>query len=448
MSVKEEGIRRLIYTFWEDSLENVKERIRDYSFVTQDFVNDIVGLRRSGKTYTMFYVVKLFEKEFGREQFVYLNCEHRSVYPLKLEDLNYLITFIHQQGLLKKKVFLLLDEVQAVKGWEVFVKSVHDEFNGKIKIIVSGSVKSLLSKEYGRLLSGRHLTVKNFPLSFREFLMFKGMGETFRITEEREAKIRRFSEEYIKFGGLPKFVLTGERQYLEEVLNDIIERDVKGRVDLRKREVVDDMAALLMERVSSYISFIKLRNILREKGYRVSTDLIIRYASIFSDVFLFHFLPVFSTKYSSIVKGNKKVYVADNGFISIFPLKISENIGKLMENTVFTELLKRGLDTYKNLFYYKDSQQNEVDFVVKKGERVEQLIQVTYASGKDEVEKREISSLVKAGNTLKCENLHVITWNYEDTLKFEGKSVRFTPLWKWLLEREWRPRNATDTASR
>jgi predicted AAA+ superfamily ATPase len=436
MSTKEEGIRRLVYSFWEDSLENVKERVRDYSFVNQDFVNDIVGLRRSGKTYLMFYIVKLFENEFGREQFVYLNCEHRSIYPLKLEDLNYLIAFIHQEGLLKKKVFLFLDEVQTVNGWEVFVKSVYDEFNGKIKTIISGSVKSLLSKEYGRLLSGRHLTVRNFPLSFKEFLKFKGIEETDRITEEREAKIKKLSEEYIKFGSLPKFVLSGEKQYLEEALNDIIERDIKSRVNLRKKDVVDDLATLLMERVSSYISFTKLKNILNSKGYRISTDLVIRYTSTFSDVFLFYFLPVFSAKYSSIIKSNKKVYVADNGFISVFPLKVSENFGKLMENVVFVEFLKRGLDVSKNLFYFKDNQQNEVDFIVKRGSEVEQLVQVTYASGEDEVERREINSLIKASNLLKCSNLLVITWSYEDRVEVENKKINFLPLWKWLLMKD------------
>ncbi|MEM0172724.1 MAG: ATP-binding protein [Thermoproteota archaeon] len=316
---------------------------------------------------------------------------------------------------------MLLDEVQTVKGWEVFVKSVYDEFNGKIKIIISGSVKSLLSKEYGRLLSGRHLTIRNFPLSFKEFLKFKGIKETNRLTEEEEAKIKRSSEEYIKFGSLPKFVLSGEKQYLEETLNDIIERDIKSRVNLRKKEVVDDLAVLLMERVSSYISFTKLKNILNDKGYKISTDLVIRYASTFSDVFLFYFLPVFSEKYSSVIKSNKKVYVADNGFISVFPLRISENFGKLIENAVFVEFLKQGLDVSKNLFYFKDNQQNEVDFVVKRGAEVEQLVQVTYASGKDEVERREINSLIKASNLLKCSNLLIITWNYEDRVGREQK---------------------------
>ncbi|MEM0053400.1 MAG: ATP-binding protein [Nitrososphaeria archaeon] len=433
MSVKEWGIKRLIYRFWNEDLEDVKERIRDYTFVRQDFVNDIVGLRRSGKTYLMFYIVKLFEKEFGREQFIYINCEHRSIYPLKLEDLNYIIEFIHQEDLLKKKVFLLLDEVQAVKGWEVFVKSVYDEFKGKVKIIVSGSVKSLLSREYGRLLSGRHLTIRNFPLSIHEFLEFKGVKGIYPITEESEAKIKKFVEEFIKFGGLPKFVLSREIEYVEETLNDIIERDIKGRIDLRKKEVIDDLVLLLSERVSSYVSFTKLRNILRGKGYTISTDLIIKYTSLFSDVFLYHFLPIFSPKYSSTVKSSKKVYIADNGFISIFPLKISENLGKLMENTVFTELLKRGLEPSKDIFYFKDHQQNEVDFVIRKGSLIEQLVQVTFASGKDEVDKREINSLVKASYVLKCDNLLIITWDCEDRVEVEGKRISMVPIWKWLL---------------
>jgi len=106
----------------------------------------------------------------------------------------------------------------------------------------------------------------------------------------------------------------------------------------------------------------------------------------------------------------------------------------LMENIVFLELLRKTNSApLQEIYYWKDYQQNEVDFVIKEGLDVKQLIQVTYASSKDEIEKREIKALLKASEQLKCKNLLVITWDYEDELEVEGKTIKCMPLWKWLL---------------
>ncbi len=312
--MKKDGIKELIYGFWERNLSDVKPRAADTRFLESDMINDITGPRRAGKTYFMFSIVKELEKTFGRRQFIYLNCEHRSVYPLAVEDLNYIIEFIHQENLLKgKRVFILLDEVQTVRKWEVFAKSVYDEFGGKVKLLVSGSVKSLLSEDYGRLLSGRHRTVKIFPLSFREYLNFKGI-EMGRLTEERKAKLKSAAEDYVRHGAFPKYVLSKDAEYAEETFRDIVERDVKARVGIRKREVADEMANLFLERVASRSTFTKIRDILKNRGHRISTDLAIRYSSIFENVFLFFFVPTYTPKYSEMIKNPKKIYVLDDGF--------------------------------------------------------------------------------------------------------------------------------------
>ncbi len=432
--MKKDSIKRLIYGFWEKDLGDVKERIRDLGFLTNDLVNDIVGVRRAGKTYFMFFIAKQLEKESRREQFIYLNCEHRSIYPLRLEDLNSLIEFIYEENLLKQgRVFLLLDEIQTVAGWEIFAKSVHDEFKENVKLIVSGSVKTLLSEDYGKLLSGRHKTIRMFPLSFNEYLEFEGI-KTERVTEEKEAKIKKIAEDYIKYGSFPKYVLTKDLSYNEENFNDIIERDVKTRVEIRKKYVADELASLLLERNSSRISFTKVRNVLRNKGHRISTDLVIRYSSIFENVFLFFFLPVYSTKYSEIIKNPKKVYVIDNGFLGFFSLTFSENLGKLMENAVFLELLKMGLKAGKDIFYYRTDGDREVDFVVREGLKTKQLIQVCYDTEDFNTKERELKSLIKASKELKCNDLLVVTRDHEAEEEFKGKKVKFISLWKWMLE--------------
>ncbi|MEM5874724.1 MAG: DUF4143 domain-containing protein, partial [Candidatus Aenigmatarchaeota archaeon] len=137
-------------------------------------------------------------------------------------------------------------------------------------------------------------------------------------------------------------------------------------------------------------------------------------------------------KVKEMKKSPKKVYCIDTGIINAISVKFSKEIGKLMENLVFLELKRKGLKENFSIFYGQFNN-NEVDFLIKNGLEIKQLIQVTYASSKDEIEKREIKALLKASELLKCENLLIITWDYEDELKIENKSIKCIPLWKWLL---------------
>jgi len=128
-----------------------------------------------------------------------------------------------------------------------------------------------------------------------------------------------------------------------------------------------------------------------------------------------------------------KIYINDNGLASSL-ISFSSDIGKFMENLVFLELKKRELEGRHEIFYWKDYQGGEVDFVIKEGLKIKQLIQVTYASTRDEIEQREVKALIKASDLLKCKDLLVITWDYEGEEKFKGKKIKFLPLWKWLLK--------------
>ena len=128
----------------------------------------------------------------------------------------------------------------------------------------------------------------------------------------------------------------------------------------------------------------------------------------------------------------KKVYICDVGLPNV--VGFEKDTGKRMEDIVFLELLRKTNEKpLMNVYYWKDYQQREVDFVIREGLKVKQLIQVTYASARDEIEKREIKALLKASREIKCKNLLVITWDYESEKKIDGRKIKFTPLWRWLL---------------
>jgi len=183
--------------------------------------------------------------------------------------------------------------------------------------------------------------------------------------------------------------------------------------------------------VAREISFNKLKNILNVR----SLQTIKNYSEFLSTSYLIFFLEKYSPKLKLQMISPKKVYCIDNGFVEAMSFKASEDFGRLMENLVAVELMRRKSYWFKNqeIYYWKDYQQNEVDFLVKEGEKIKQLIQVNYVSDKNEIETREIKGLLKASELLNCKNLVVITWDYEDEISIENRKIIFRPLWKWLL---------------
>ncbi|MCS7135433.1 MAG: DUF4143 domain-containing protein [Candidatus Aenigmarchaeota archaeon] len=153
------------------------------------------------------------------------------------------------------------------------------------------------------------------------------------------------------------------------------------------------------------------------------------------EAYLIWVLERFSFKIKKNFLSPKKVYCVDNGLITTLGFFTTENFGRLMENLVAIELFRRKSYWHNNweIYYWKDYQQKEVDFVVKEGLHVKQLIQVTYASAKDEINKREIVALIKASSVLKCKDMLIITWDYEDEIKLGNKAIKCVPLWRWVL---------------
>ncbi|MEM5779453.1 MAG: DUF4143 domain-containing protein, partial [Candidatus Aenigmatarchaeota archaeon] len=199
---------------------------------------------------------------------------------------------------------------------------------------------------------------------------------------------------------------------------------------VKKIKTLEFLTKVLVSNFSSYYTYSKLQNILTSSGIKISKNTVIEFVKMLEDVFLIFSVEKFERKVKETIKTQKKVYVVDNGLIKFFSPRFSTDWGKLMENVVFLELKRR----FKNCeIYYFSALSGEVDFVLKEGLKIKQLIQVTYASGKDEIEKREIKALLKASEELKCKDLLVITWDYEDEIKVKNKRIVFKPLWKWLL---------------
>lgn len=434
MENHKEKLRVVLEEYWKKPLPLTKERKTKLEVKT-DLINDIIGIRRSGKTYLMFLTIKnLLEKGVDKKATLYINFENRRLLPLTPEYLNDIVEIIYEEMLLKKhkKLYVFLDEVQRIKDWEQYLRSIFDEFKGRIKLFVSGSTSRLTKSEIAHLLSGRHLTTRVMPLDFMELLKFRNLEYGKVLTEEEKSGIMRLLKEYLEFGGFPEVVINNNKeQILETLFLDIISRDITPKV--KHRGTVEEMAYFLCSYSGKLMSFSKLEKILNQRGIKLSVPTVEKYFNLMKDSFLFFDNPVFSYRVKDQLQYPRKIYCVDTGFVNYFGFRFSEDKGRIMENLVAVELLRR--DPKDRIFYWKDYTGKEVDFVVKRGVKIKRLIQACYTTEDFNTKERELKALVKASKELKCSNLLVITWDYDAEEKFKGKRIKFIPLWKFLLHR-------------
>jgi len=385
--------------------------------IEKDIIKIITGVRRSGKSTLALLLLK--GKKFG-----YLNFDEKELIDQRLDDLLSGIKEVYGNV-----SFLLLDEIQNVKGWELWVNSLQRR---GYNLIITGSNAKLLSKELSTHITGRYIELENFPFNFREFVAFKNFSiEELKSNKEKEGEVKRILREYLSKGGFPEYIVKElDQSYLQTLFHSIIFSDVVKRWNVRYPSKIEDLARYLISISSNEYSATKLRNLLNFR----STLTVEKYIGYIKEAYLIFTLERFSFKAKEFLKAPKKVYVVDNGLKNAISQKTSEEIGSAIENLVFLELKRKGLKENKNIFYLKLNNDGEVDFLIKEGLETKQLIQVTYASNKDEIEKREIKALIKASEALECNNLLVITWDYEDEVKINNKKIKFMPLWMWLLD--------------
>lgn len=391
----------------------------------QGKVIGIVGPRRAGKTYYFFQLMKPV-----KEVSLYLDFEDSSLLTVKFDEvLEIAHLFTEITG--KEPEYIFLDEIQNLEKWETAVRTLLDRtpFN----IFVTGSSSKLQSKEIATQLRGRSLTYILLPFSFREFLKAKKIEPKNILTQIEKARIKKYLREYLELGGFPEVVLKEERErILKEYFDTIFFRDFVERHELKSLEIARFIFSFVFQNFSSEISVNKIVNFLKSEGKKFGKNTVYSYIEKLQDTQAVFFVNRISGKIYIKESWPRKAYICDPGISTIF--RFSEDIGKLMENAVFLEVKrKQNENPLLEIYYYKDYQQREVDFVLKQGLKIEQLIQVTNATCKEEIERRETKALIKASEELKCDDMLVITWEYEGEDKLNGEKIRFLPLWKWLL---------------
>ncbi|OQA32168.1 MAG: Archaeal ATPase [archaeon ADurb.Bin336] len=373
---------------------------RDYSIkMLKNFATIISGIRRCGKS----TLAKQFLK--SRKPVYYLYFEDVALAEFKTKDFVKLDEVFHE--VLGDNGIYFFDEIQNVKGWEIFVRRLVDKNK---EVLITGSNASMLSRELGTRLTGRHISYELFPFSFNEFLRFKN----------KEANVKNF-EEYLELGGFPEYLKTNDKVILRNLFQDIFYRDILVRNNIRNEADLKSLLAYLSSNIGKKFSYTKLRDSLGIK----SVHTIKQFISACENAYLFFTI----TKYDYSVKKQlinpKKIYCIDNALIKLNSFSVSSNSGQLLENLVFLELRKK----QKEIYYH--SEKKECDFVIKEGNRITQAIQVCYLLN-DENKQREINGLLEAMDAYKLKEGLLLTNNQEDVLELNNKKIILKPVWKWL----------------
>ncbi len=371
----------------------------------------ITGPRRVGKSTQALLMLK-------NKNFAYLNFDNYSL--LEAWDANLVMRML--DDVYPGYEYILLDEVQNLDGWDLWVSELYRL--GK-NLVITGSNAKMLSSEMATVLTGKYLQVEMLPFSLEEFFDWNKLNLRMLKPEDITDSFV-LTDDYLRNGGYPEVVASRQltRSYLDTLFDSIIWKDVAKRHNVRN---VTDLNNLAMYLVSNFCNPVSANDLTTELGFS-SVNTTKKYMDYLHEPYLFYYLSRYNNKLKLMKKAPRKVYVVDNGFVASKAFSLSDNLGRLLENQVFIELVRRGYDVERTMFYYRSRNDKEVDFVLRKGTHIECLVQVCYDMSSPKTEKREVDSIVECAGELKCSNLFIITNSDKRTIEKDGYKIDVVPI--------------------
>jgi predicted AAA+ superfamily ATPase len=392
---------------------------RSQSEVILQYINDpniliISGIRRSGKSTIMRHL----QLQQPKSDY-FLNFDDERLIQFNLEDFQTLLeVFIELYG---KQTTFFFDEIQNIEGWERFIRRLYEQGN---KIFITGSNAKLLSRELGTHLTGRNIQLEVYPLSFKEIVYHEQpelLQKKAHSTLDVGIFLNLFST-YITHGGIPEYFKSRKEEYLKNLYEGILYRDIIVRHNITNEKPIKELVYYFASNIGKEFSYSKLSEYL---GLG-SPHTISNYCSYLEDCYLCFFVNRYSHSLSKQIQYNKKCYMIDPAIIRLIGFRVSEDRGRLLENIIFLHLKMLG----KEIFFHKG--QKECDFVTRSGNRIVEALQVATHLKDENIRKREFDGLIEALKTYDLKEGLIITENEEETTEVEGYKIEIKPAWKWL----------------
>lgn len=379
--------------------------------LTSPLIKLITGPRRVGKSTQALLMLR-------NKNFAYLNFDNNSL----LEAWNPELVMRMLDEVYPDYEYILLDEVQNLESWDLWVSQLYRM--GK-NLVITGSNAKMLSSEMATVLTGKYVQIEMLPFSLEEFFDWNQL-DLHSPKSEQKTDFILLIDDYLKYGGYPEIVALRQlsHSYLDTLFDSIIWKDVAKRHKVRN---ITDLNNLAMYLVSNFCNPISANDLANELGLS-SVNTTKKYMDYLHEPYLFYYLSRYNNKLKLMQKAPRKVYLVDNGFITSKSFSLSENLGRLLENQVFIELLRRGYDVEKTMFYYRSRNDKEVDFVLRKANKVETLVQVCYDMSSPKTEKREVESIVECAEELNCNNLIIVTYNDKRVIEKKDYKINVVPI--------------------
>lgn len=396
-----------------DALLSRSYQPREISYSSLDLLESpliklVTGPRRVGKSVYSLLLLRDC-------QFAYLNFDDAGLLDRWDEDLVMAIL----DEVYPDYQYMLLDEIQNLPQWDLFVSKLYRR--GK-NLVITGSNAKMLSSEMATVLTGRYIQIEMLPFSLDEATQWKN-GDS--VLSETEKLV--WNDDYMRLGGFPETVRNRNltRSYLSTLFDSILLKDIAQRHNVRNTSVLYNIALYLL---SNFCNPVSANSLASDFGLP-SVATVKKYCTYLTEPYLFYFLPRFNNKMKLMVKAPSKVYIVDNGFVFSSGFNLSENLGRLLENQVFVELLRCGYEAGKTMFYYRTRNDKEVDFVLKKGNRVERLVQVCYDMSSAKTQLRELNALIEASIELGCTDLCVVVANGSKKIEtYKDRTISIIPI--------------------
>ncbi|MFY0652452.1 MAG: ATP-binding protein [Cyclobacteriaceae bacterium] len=347
----------------------------------------VSGVRRCGKSTLLFQLLNAKYKDA-----IYLNFEDPRLYEFEGNDFTRLDEIISESN----SRVLFFDEIQIINEWERYIRQKLDE---GFRIVVTGSNASLLSKELGTKLTGRHITKELFPFSYNEFCLYS------KISPSEEMLVK-----YLKVGGFPEYVKRGEGDILGYLLDDILVRDIAVRYGVRDIKTLQRLTLYLISNVGNLVTGNKLKTLFGVGA----TSTIMEYLSHLEYSYLIHLVPKFSYSLRKQIANPRKVYAIDTGMVNVNSASFTDDNGRKFENLIFLHLRRK----YKEIYYF--SEKGECDFIVYEKETIREVIQVCFSLNQDNLD-RELNGLLEALEFFNLPSGTIVTLNQNDRFERNGK---------------------------
>ncbi|MBI2601167.1 ATP-binding protein [Candidatus Daviesbacteria bacterium] len=420
---------------WVSTVPREKYLNRIKKLMDLRHVITLTGVRRAGKSTLMHQLMQhlIAGKNVPAKNVVYLFLEDILVqqylnlgWKLVEDLLNYYLETYNPQG----KVYLFLDEIQGVKEFNRWISSKYER-QEPIKFILSGSRKSLVESESATVLTGRNVQVDVYPLNFYEYLSIKGVAVEGEASIEslrqanfpQQTSILHHLGNYLKEGGYPEIVLAEDEEVKRELASsyyrDTVTRDVVVPNGVRNQQEVEILGLQIMSDFTKTHTYSSLSH-----PQKLSVETTKTYLDFFQRAYLFFESKHFSykTKETQDIQRPRKIYMVDNGLRNFNVPLLRPDLGQCAENIVYMELRKQNAAIY----YWKGKK--EIDFVTMNPDLA--FFNVSYT---DQPHEREIESMIESLAEFGKEKGIILTKNYADKKKIDGKIIEFIPLWAWLI---------------